>query len=839
MASPFAKYQSEQVQQIAPGFVEAFAKSGQAIGQGIASIGQSVAQGITEADKRKKEEIALKAKLAPYIRNDQRIQVTEGLFKAGILTKAPDGTAVVSADYVGKVDMAALEKNLSFYNQTGGDGSKLSGNNLIEFTSRLEAEQKYVADQAAKVKAGLDLDLQRAQIEKLRAEAAAKAATTGNYANVIDTLLGGESAPSSTLPTITLPDGTSGVFSQGVPVSKAATTEPGVAAPAVAPAASPAAAPAAAEPAPAAISPALTAGTKAKAKDEVADKAAPAEEPTEVPAAYAPVPEPGPLMTEASPDAKKAREINKLTDEQMVLNEYLMALDRDRVKYPIAGPILEAVGRIIGAEHIAEDADGNVVVSGKDSKVIRQRFAANAKRLVELRGEGEAAAPAAEPTVSPALREGTTGTPAAAAPAEQVAAPAAEATPAAEPAPLEQRATAAGTPIPETYDVAAKAADVQERMQAIQARRTQVRTTYATRRTALEGQIAVANRNLKSGLPSNKEGMNMAQAALAYSESRRKDLDEAEARDLKALDDEADSIKTEFTNYQAAATAARQGRTEDRLGRAEQREIERDKAALTKAERDLRVGVAKDYPMISVFTYQGYGMKDPSTIGIQPMPLERYTEASEQIKGYNSAQDFLLNMKGILREREGASGNRLKEITQRFRITAGNMENYFKAELASVFGVAAFRKPIVSGGNFSDADREFVRQAITYLNTAAPDMSNKDLESSLKALSFMINGLYQSQIEGLGMTYNPEAAKARATALTTGGDKVGGATVSKQVERTDRFYKAFNLNQGSASSISRAEIDAARARLEATGFKFSAAKAKADNEAALKAAAGK
>jgi hypothetical protein len=34
MASPFAKYQSEQVQQMAPGFVEAYGRAGASIGQG-------------------------------------------------------------------------------------------------------------------------------------------------------------------------------------------------------------------------------------------------------------------------------------------------------------------------------------------------------------------------------------------------------------------------------------------------------------------------------------------------------------------------------------------------------------------------------------------------------------------------------------------------------------------------------------------------------------------------------------------------------------------------------------------------------------------------------------
>lgn len=817
MASPFAKYQSEQVQQLAPGFVEAYAQAGKSIGQGLASIGQSVAQGIEGAEKKRKEEVATKAKLAPYIRNDQRIQVTEGLFKAGILTKAPDGTAVVSADYVGKVDMAALEKNLSFYNQTGGDGSKLSGDALLEFTARLESEQKYVADQAAKVKAGLDLDLQRAQIDELKSKAAERLRDSGSYAGIISSLLSGEPAPSSTLPTITLPDGTSGTVSQGVPVSKADTAQPGVAAPAAAPAA--AAAPA--------LSPALTAGTGGTpAAASTATQPAPAVSAAltagtaGTPAAPAAAASAAPAPAAAEPEVKTWADAAKIVGEEEQMARYRG----------------ERLAGMTPAEYVANWKESQAAKNAPEPA--KDEIDTLAAEAGMTRDELLEASRISGVTPQEHINNLRAVAKAAAAPAEQAAPPAKE-------APLEQRATPAGTPIPETYDVQAKAAEVEEKMKAIEGRRTEVRTKYAGKRTALEGQIATANRNLKMVLPSNKKGMEMAQASAAYHEGRRKSIDDAEARDLKAIDSEADAIKTSFTNYQAAATAARQGRTEDRLGRAEVREIKRDEAALTKEESETVRRIVKGYPMISVFTYQGYGMKDPKTgklvdpaltAGIQEMPGERYTEASEQIKGYNSAQDFLLNMKATLRERENATGNRAKELGQRFLLTASNMENYFKAELASVFGVAAFRKPIVSGGNFSDADREFVRQAITYLNTANPSMSNKDLESSLKALSFMINGLYQSQIEGLGMTYNPEAAKARATALTSGGDKVGAGTIQKQVERTDRFYKSFNLNQGPASSISRAQIDAARSELQRTlRFEFSPDKARKDNEAALKA----
>ena len=684
MASPFAKYQSEQVQQLAPGFVEAYGRAGASIGQGIANIGANVAQGLAEADKRKKDEIATKAALAPYIKNDQRVQVVEGLFKAGILTKATDGTAVVAADYAGKVDMAALEKNLSFYNTTGGDGSKLSGDALTEFTARLQSEQKYVSDQAGRAKAKLDLDLQQAQIDDLKSKALERGLNAGDYGAAINAMLGGSPSASASLPYITLPDTSSPSFPNtitGTPVTKADTTVPAVAAPA-------------------AISTALTAGTAAKqSADEVA------------------------VETGAAP----------------------------------------------------------------------------------------------EPKISAALAAGT----APAAP-KQPAAKAPATVPAAEAPAAETPAAAPAAPV--TYDVPAKAAEVAEKMKAVESKRTAVRAKFANIRTATEGELAVSNANARSKIRPNEVGLKLATSVAAYNDRKLKSIADAEDRETKAVDAEAEAIKSEFTTYQAAANAAQKNRTE-------QREIAKADIATQEKKNEFRTRIAKEYPMISVFTYQGYGLKDPVTkemvdpavvAGVQGLPGERYTEASEQIKGYGSAQDFLLNMNNILREREGASGNRAAELLQRFRSTSTNMENYFKAELASVFGVAAFRKPIVSGGNFSDADREFVRQAITYLNTAAPDMSNADLKSSLNALSFMINGLYQQQIEGLGMSYNPDAAKDRASALEKGGDKVGAATIEKQVNRSNKFYSSFNLNQSGASLIPRDKIDEARAIMQRglKGFKF-------------------
>ena len=931
MPSPFAKYQSEQVQQLAPGFVEAYGNAGRSVGQGLASAGESITKGLQIADQKRKEEIATRAKLAPYIRNDDRITATEGMIKSGLLTKADDGTVVISAKWDKYADKEGLKKYLDFYNQTGGDGSKLKGDALIEFANRFEGEQKFIAEKAANLKAKTETDLKDAQIAKLRAEAAAKAAETGLVADIMRGFGGGAEVPSSPTAGINLTQYTAngGTITSTTPsVTTVSNTVPGVAAPA----ATPAAAPATAEPA---VSPALTAGTKAtKAKDEVATlaaglgmtkagliesatrngvtpqeyaatlqsvldargkgKAAPASTEPEVktwadaafivgeeeqmaryrgerlagmtpaeyvanwkesqaaknapepakdeidtlaaeagmtrdelleasrisgvtpqehinnlravakaaakaaPAASEPAPSAGPDVVSA--DAQKAREIKKLTDEQMVLNEYLMRLDEDRVDNPNAMAVIEALGKIVGLEHIAKDADGNVVVSGKDSKVIRQRFAANAKRLVELRGEGEAAAPAAEPTVSPALREGTTGTPAAAAQAEQAAAPAAEATRAAEVAQMEQRATAAGTPIPETYDVAAESVAVKERLDKVNADRETVRTKYTAIRTRNAATIA---RQRQQALALGVVAPQKASAITSYLDNSVKFENEAEARELKALDEKEAAINRDFANYQAAAGAKAKEKTELRLDRAS---VLAEKRAEVEA-KDAKQQRISDYPTIGIWTHLGANMDDPSKYNIRKLSPTAQVAVNEANEGYRTATDFLLRMSDTLQNRKKGDTT----WRNRFRVTAENMQNYFEGELASVFGVATFRRGIVSGGNFSDADREFVKSAITYLNTAAPDMSAEDLQASMSALSVFINRMYVKKLEAYDMVYDPDSARSQAALLRKDGLDRKAEFVEAGINEADLFYRRFNIKppMKSGKAESQTQVKAA------------------------------
>lgn len=723
----FQKYQSEQVQQIAPGFVEAYAKSGAAIGQGLQQAASSIAGGIAGREQRLAAEAKQKGELAPHIRNDQRVQVVEGLFKAGILTKAADGTAVVAADYAGKVDMASLEKNLSFYNTTGGDGSKLNGDELKEFTARYQGEQKYVADQAAKSAAQVEIDYKKAQIEDLRSKAAERMQNAGAYGAAILSTLGGTSGGSLTLPSISLPDTSTSRFQSliGTPITKADIIVPAVAAPSVQ-----------------AASPSIAARTAAEqSAAEVA------------------------IETGVAPEPR----------------------------------ISSALAAGTAAEQSAAEvaAETGAAPQPKISAAFTAGTTPTAPKQPASKAQAQAMAPAVAVNQTPV----TTG--------QFAMAPAAATAPAAAPA------------APVTYDVPAKAAEVAGKMKAVESKRAAVRTKFATQRVATEGEIAASRANVLAAAPRNKVGLDLASSTAAFNERRLKSIADAEDRETKALDAEAEAIKSDFTNYQAAATAVRQGKTEERLTQQATLENKKAEVAAAKAADDKTIDLVQGYPTIGIWTAIGSQMTDPKTgkrvdpalvAGIPRIGDAQRNNIIETNVGYGSAQGFLLKMDDILRDRN-ASDN---DIRDRFRLTASNMKGYFEAELASVFGVATFRKAIVSGGNFSDADREFVKSAITYLNTAAPDMSSEDLKASVNALSGFINAMYQRQMEYNGMRYAPDVAAKQAESLRQYGDASGADALDTQAKRSAEFYNRFNIKIGSSSSYSpefKASVDAARSTL--------------------------
>lgn len=163
MASPFAKYQSEQVQQIAPGFVEAFAKSGAAIGQGIASIGSSIGKGMEVAEQRKIEQAKTQAAINPYLRTE--VDNVKRSIDNGFLQVGKDGKVSIIPGQEANLDANKVGRAIDLYNQTEGGKKEMKAADLAGVVSTIQAYdalEKQASDRVAAAgaarKAQVDLD---------------------------------------------------------------------------------------------------------------------------------------------------------------------------------------------------------------------------------------------------------------------------------------------------------------------------------------------------------------------------------------------------------------------------------------------------------------------------------------------------------------------------------------------------------------------------------------------------------------------------------------------------------------------------------------------------------
>jgi hypothetical protein len=388
------------------------------------------------------------------------------------------------------------------------------------------------------------------------------------------------------------------------------------------------------------------------------------------------------------------------------------------------------------------------------------------------------------------------------APAAPAAAPAAPAAPAAAPVKAE----------PIVYDIPAKTEETNKILKGLDDKRAATIKTYGDKRVATQANLEVAKRSL--ALPANKTGFEIAQRSLDYNKTIMEGIDAAEKRELANIDAEAESAKTSLRLYTSAADAQRAST-----------KMNMDVAAAaektTGESAKLRSRLVKEYPIRGVYSHLGYNMRskdgklmDPAELGTAGLDAAQKGEVDAAYDGYLKATDFLIRMDDISKRRNEIGG----EWSQRFRLLANDMENYFQGELASTFGVATFRRAIVSGGNFSDADREFVKAAITYLNTAAPDMSQEDLQSSTRALAVFINAMYQRGLESRNMRYAPENAQKQADAYRELGDEGGARFLEGQIKDSEVFYNRFALKptKDTFNKQFGAEVDAARAVLWGT-----------------------
>jgi hypothetical protein len=87
----------------------------------------------------------------------------------------------------------------------------------------------------------------------------------------------------------------------------------------------------------------------------------------------------------------------------------------------------------------------------------------------------------------------------------------------------------------------------------------------------------------------------------------------------------------------------------------------------------------------------------------------------------------------------------------RFTLTSSEYEDIAKGNVGEKILLASMRKIIVSGGNFSDADRGFVLEAIASINTMDPSKSNEYFKALNKVMASMIYKMYDGKLESMGI----------------------------------------------------------------------------------------
>lgn len=168
MASPFAKYQSEQVQQIAPGFVEAYGRAGASIGQGIASIGAGVGKAIETAEQKNIEQAKMQGAINPYLRNEVA-NVTRSI-ENGFLQVGKDGKVSITPGQEANLDANKIGRAIDLYNQTDGGKKELKAADLAGVVSTIQsydALEKQASDRVAAAGAArkAEIDLQNSVLE--------------------------------------------------------------------------------------------------------------------------------------------------------------------------------------------------------------------------------------------------------------------------------------------------------------------------------------------------------------------------------------------------------------------------------------------------------------------------------------------------------------------------------------------------------------------------------------------------------------------------------------------------------------------------------------------------
>jgi hypothetical protein len=721
MASPFAKYQSEQVQQIAPGFVEAFAKSGAAIGQGVASIGASVAKGMEAAEQKKLERAKLEGALTPYIRTE--VGNVDQSIANGLLVKGKDGKVTIAPGQEKNVDPNKIGRAIDLYNMTDGGKKTL---NADELTAAVSTIQSYDA-------------MEKTAAEKAAAARAAKIAELDYTTKV----LGNAS---------TLADGISAVAAQRTQLGIAAGMQ----------------------------------GDTRGASLAIAE---------------------GRALTDKAMQVR----FDAMRAAGIKIDDYLPAP-------PVAAPVRPAAAAVgSGASTlytVPSDTDFTSSLAAFDARVRAGSTPAAAAPT--------AAAPAAAPT--------------AAAPA---ASPAAAAAPAAAPA------AAAPVAAPEPAKPAAAAPTARQLMTGQMPAATETPAPVVAGKTPATGQPP-------AGQPAGR--VTTPNAAVAQAEGEIKSLQTAKAIYIdqhgrfKTMAAVAGLQPDQVKSFQKLAEDAFKMSLDidDQITK-KMTLISTEKAGVASgriAETKLGLDVTKAVEDIAPSFGGGWGSRkywhilekypDEPAKGLNDIRVGGFqgskTEVIDILGSRASFIDATMSIEDALDERLEKGGVGLFDL---LTLNKGDYDAYTKGNIGEKILLASMRKAIVSGGNFSDADRTFVLEAIAAINNLDPRKREEYLKVLNQNMASMVIGLFDRKLNANGVErrldlLTPEERAAavpsteRAFQQRFGIDDTGKATAPRAALQAiiaeGRKTAGFNASKASTASAldkfvadAKAEADAAKA----------------------------
>ena len=673
----FQKYTGEQVQQLAPGFVEAYGRAGASIGQGIASIGSSVAKGIEGAEQRRIENAKTQGAINPYLRTE--VENVNRSVENGFLQVGKDGKVSIVAGQEKNLDPNKIGRAIDLYNQTDGGKKELKTADLAGLVSTIQSYdtlEKQATDRAAAARATKLADLE--YNSKYLSSAAA------------------------------LSQGIAGFAAQKRELGRAMNMQ----------------------------------GDTAGAQLNLAEAAA---------------------LT----DKSQAVLFDAYRSSGIDVSAYMPA----PVTPPPARPAAVAVGSGASTLYTVDDTSAAEMPSASPAQqAILDRF--NAGK------QGAPAAAAAAPAPAPV--------PAMAAQAVQVPAPAPQATPAAAtPAPAPAKPTAAtgrnlmlGT-MPKAEAPAAQPAGTTPAAGAV-AGQTVTKPAYIEQ---AETEIA-SLREQKDIFTKQYKAAQVSRAVSGLLEGDIKYYDKV-ANDAN---DQAIKINDSITKKMEALTA-------------EQTRVETGAIATTKLAMEqaktmddrlpdfgqgyMAAGRAKAFTLYP--EDPGRALTDLRIAGIKG----ESKEITETIGAIGSFMEGTMSI-------ESAIDARLEEgkgYFDRFTLTSDDYENIAKGNVSEKILLASMRKVIVSGGNFSDADRTFVLEAIASINSVDPTKRNEYFKSLNKVMAGMVFKMYDGKLKSMGVERHLEllSPEDRATAVSD----------------TEKAFKSrFGLDDTNAASGARTELSA-------------------------------